>query len=182
MTNFERYNALHNEVMKRLEEGEITTESAKELNDRFFDRYVVEFVEGRKDDESQREYRDRVKMDKMKDLKEIISKFIRSDEYKRVYKHAKDASYYSSRLANPCKESLEELEDLQNTLSSYNGLSIDTYKNYESKAKSLINKITQLATLADDDLVKCKNGYYQKNDNNKDAEVSKKAIEKRLNA
>lgn len=42
MTNFERYHALHDEVMKRLEDGEITTESAKELNDRFFNRYIMD--------------------------------------------------------------------------------------------------------------------------------------------
>lgn len=45
MPNFERYNKLHNEVMKRLEDGEITTESAKELNDKFFDRYIIETTE-----------------------------------------------------------------------------------------------------------------------------------------
>jgi len=38
--NFKKYNILHNEVMKRLDEGEITIEQVKELNNRFFDKYI----------------------------------------------------------------------------------------------------------------------------------------------
>ena len=44
MPNFERYGALHNEIMTRLENGEITTETAKEVIDAAFDKYVVEKV------------------------------------------------------------------------------------------------------------------------------------------
>lgn len=44
MTNFERYNALHDEVMKRLEDGEITTEQAKNVIDLSFDKYITESV------------------------------------------------------------------------------------------------------------------------------------------
>ena len=42
MKNNERYNIIHTEVMKRLGDGEITTEQAKELNNRFFDKYITE--------------------------------------------------------------------------------------------------------------------------------------------
>jgi chromosome segregation ATPase len=44
MNNFEKYTALHNEVMKRLEDGDITTEQAKEVIDLSFDKYVTESV------------------------------------------------------------------------------------------------------------------------------------------
>lgn len=40
--NFERYDVIHNEIMKRLQEGEITIEQAKEVNDLAFDKYIVE--------------------------------------------------------------------------------------------------------------------------------------------
>ena len=42
MNNFEKYNTLHNEVMKRLEDGEITIECAKEINDLAFEKYIIE--------------------------------------------------------------------------------------------------------------------------------------------
>lgn len=42
MTNYEKYNKLHAEVMKRLEDGEITIETAKEVNDLAFEKYVTE--------------------------------------------------------------------------------------------------------------------------------------------
>ena len=44
MNNFEKYNKLHTEIMKRLEAGEITTEQAKEVNDLAFEKYVTEGV------------------------------------------------------------------------------------------------------------------------------------------
>jgi predicted nucleic acid-binding Zn-ribbon protein len=40
--NIERYIGLHNEVMTRLENGEITVEQAKEVNDLAFNKYIVE--------------------------------------------------------------------------------------------------------------------------------------------
>jgi hypothetical protein len=40
--NIEKYNKLHDELMKRLESGEITTEQAKEVNDLAFDKYITE--------------------------------------------------------------------------------------------------------------------------------------------
>lgn len=40
--NIEKYNKLHNELMNRLEAGEITTERAKEINDLAFDKYITE--------------------------------------------------------------------------------------------------------------------------------------------
>ena len=42
MPNFDRYNKLHDEIMKRLEDGEITTERAKEVNDLAFEKYILE--------------------------------------------------------------------------------------------------------------------------------------------
>ena len=42
MTNFEKYNKLHSEVMSRLENGEITIETAKEVNDLAFEKYIEE--------------------------------------------------------------------------------------------------------------------------------------------
>lgn len=39
--NIEKYNKLHDEIMKRLENGEITMEQAKEVNDLAFDKYIV---------------------------------------------------------------------------------------------------------------------------------------------
>ncbi len=42
MNNFEKYNALHTEVMKRLEDGEITIETAKAVIDLTFDKYIIE--------------------------------------------------------------------------------------------------------------------------------------------
>jgi mevalonate kinase len=45
MNNFEKYSAIHAEVMNKLESGEITAEQAKEIKDLAFDKYVVEFVE-----------------------------------------------------------------------------------------------------------------------------------------
>ena len=45
MANSERYNLLHDEVMRRLENGEITTEQANEVHDKIFDRYVIESEE-----------------------------------------------------------------------------------------------------------------------------------------
>lgn len=44
MTNYERYLEIHNELMNRLANGEITTEQAKEVNDLAFDKYIVEKV------------------------------------------------------------------------------------------------------------------------------------------
>lgn len=41
MNNFEKYNKLHDEIISRLENGEITTETAKEVNDLLFDKYIV---------------------------------------------------------------------------------------------------------------------------------------------
>ena len=43
--NIEKYNKLHNEIMKRLESNEITTESAKAINNLAFDKYIVENTE-----------------------------------------------------------------------------------------------------------------------------------------
>lgn len=40
--NIQRYLTLHNEIMNRLEAGEITTETAKEINDLAFDKYITE--------------------------------------------------------------------------------------------------------------------------------------------
>lgn len=40
--NFEKYYKVHNEVMDRLESGELTIEQAKEINDMAFDRYLME--------------------------------------------------------------------------------------------------------------------------------------------
>ena len=51
MTNFERYNALHDEVMKRLEEGEITTEQAKSVIAMSFEKYCTETFEYEDDNE-----------------------------------------------------------------------------------------------------------------------------------
>ena len=42
MPNFERYSKLHDEIMRRLEVGEITTEQAKEVNDLVFEKYIIE--------------------------------------------------------------------------------------------------------------------------------------------
>ena len=42
MDNLNKYDLLHTELMKRLEEGEITTEQAKYLNNKFFDKYIIE--------------------------------------------------------------------------------------------------------------------------------------------
>lgn len=44
MTNFEKYNKLHTEIMKKLENGEITIEKAKEVNDLAFDKYITEGI------------------------------------------------------------------------------------------------------------------------------------------
>jgi hypothetical protein len=40
--NIEKYNKLHTEIMKKLENGEITTERAKEINDLAYDKYITE--------------------------------------------------------------------------------------------------------------------------------------------
>jgi hypothetical protein len=40
--NIEKYNKLHSEIMNRLENGEITVETAKEINDLAFDKYITE--------------------------------------------------------------------------------------------------------------------------------------------
>ena len=42
MNNFEKYNKLHDEVMKRLKDGEITIETAKGIVDISFNKYIVE--------------------------------------------------------------------------------------------------------------------------------------------
>ena len=39
--NFEKYLSIHEEIMTRLENGEITTETAKEVNDLAFNKYIV---------------------------------------------------------------------------------------------------------------------------------------------
>lgn len=44
-SNFERYSAIHNELIKRLQDGEITIEFAKEVNDLAFDKYISEKVD-----------------------------------------------------------------------------------------------------------------------------------------
>ena len=44
MPNYNRYNKLHDEILTRLENGEITTEQAKDVIDLAFDKYVVEKV------------------------------------------------------------------------------------------------------------------------------------------
>ena len=61
MTNFERYNKIHNEVMTRLEKEEITVEQAKDVIDLAFDKYMVESGEDieklkARHDELQKEY------------------------------------------------------------------------------------------------------------------------------
>lgn len=40
-TNFEMYLQLHDEIMNRLESGEITIEMAKEVKDLAFDKYII---------------------------------------------------------------------------------------------------------------------------------------------
>ena len=40
--NIEKYTKLHNEIMTRLEVGKITTETAKEMNDIAFDKYIAD--------------------------------------------------------------------------------------------------------------------------------------------
>lgn len=40
--NIEKYSKLHNEIMKKLENGEITVENAKEINDLAFNKYITE--------------------------------------------------------------------------------------------------------------------------------------------
>lgn len=45
-TNFEKYLSLHNEIMNRLESGEITAEMAKNVNDLAFDKYIVSEAAG----------------------------------------------------------------------------------------------------------------------------------------
>ena len=42
--NIEKYTKLHNELMKKLEAGEITGETAKDVNDLAFEKYVSESV------------------------------------------------------------------------------------------------------------------------------------------
>ena len=42
MSNYKRYNLIHNEIMNRLEAGKITTEQAKEVNDLAFNKYITE--------------------------------------------------------------------------------------------------------------------------------------------
>ena len=41
MTNFEKYIKLHDEIMHRLKEGELTIETAKELSDAIFNASTV---------------------------------------------------------------------------------------------------------------------------------------------
>jgi hypothetical protein len=43
--NIEKYNKLHDEIMKRLENGEITIETAREVNDLAFEKYMYESKE-----------------------------------------------------------------------------------------------------------------------------------------
>ena len=50
MSNFERYCQLHDELMRRLEDGEITTEQSKEVNSKIFDKYIIEASYDRKID------------------------------------------------------------------------------------------------------------------------------------
>ena len=57
MPNFERYLALHNEIMNRLERCEITTEQAKEVNDLAFDKYIMERSLFKKDN-NEKNYKD----------------------------------------------------------------------------------------------------------------------------
>lgn len=40
--NIEKYNKLHNELMRRLESGEIAVESVKEVHNLVFNKYIVE--------------------------------------------------------------------------------------------------------------------------------------------
>ena len=42
MSNFDRYNRLHTEIINRLEKGEITTEQAKDVVNLAFNKYIVE--------------------------------------------------------------------------------------------------------------------------------------------
>ena len=39
--NIEKYSKLHNEIMKKLENGDITVERAKEVNDLAFNKYIT---------------------------------------------------------------------------------------------------------------------------------------------
>ena len=42
LTNIEKYESIHAEIMNRLKTGKITVEMAKEVNDQAFSKYVVE--------------------------------------------------------------------------------------------------------------------------------------------
>ena len=42
MTNFERYNQLHDEIIKRLKNEELTIETAKSACNLIFDKYIME--------------------------------------------------------------------------------------------------------------------------------------------
>ena len=40
--DFEKYSLIHDELMKKLEDGEITTEQVKELDNLMFDKFILE--------------------------------------------------------------------------------------------------------------------------------------------
>ena len=121
MENFERYTALHEELMKRLENGEITTEQAKILNDKFFDKYVVEsaydFKEGY--DENELEVYEESARNKYLDKLE--------EEGEKIKKEAERVQKLISHATGDKKKSLEKrlgilwdkLNDVERKIKTY---------------------------------------------------------------
>ena len=93
-TNFDKYNILHNEVIDKLQNGEITIEKAKEINDLAFDKYITSFftyesallIESFNDEE----YGDDFYFESSNIIKNIKAKFNKDDNNDKSKKEEKE--------------------------------------------------------------------------------------------
>ena len=170
MADFERYNKLHDEVMKRLEVGEITTEQAKDVIDMSFEKYIFEYVDGRKPGEQLPDYKKRIKQTRFNDLCSEMAKFTKTPIYKKVseYSNKYDFDKKNEALYKKCKFVLSKFHDIKIELemSGTNNKERLNYVSIESEVANLIQQFKKYANVIDDE--------------SRQTTISQKTLKKRL--
>ena len=113
MTNFDKYNLMHEEIMFKMENGEITIECARQLNDLAFNKYIAEasmtedymmdelFTEGANWD-LHKEYRQTLKAirTQIRDTKKLITAKKFDDARENIKKAREELENYKEKTTN----------------------------------------------------------------------------------